>query len=99
MATYGKSSALVLLLLVPMMITLTLLQMMITRSQAQVLSCSSQLSNLNVCVPHVLPGAAGPTNECCSALQSVQGDCLCNTLRIASRLPSACGLPPMSCVN
>lgn len=62
-------------------------------------SCSAQLSNLNICAPFVVPGAANtnPSTECCGALQSVQQDCLCNTLRIASRLPSQCNLPAHSC--
>ncbi|GMH28144.1 hypothetical protein Nepgr_029987 [Nepenthes gracilis] len=72
--------------------------MQTTRSSAQ--SCMSELSNLNVCAPFVLPGASGsPSPDCCNALQSVQHDCLCSTLRIASRLPSVCNLPPFSCTR
>ncbi|XP_021648786.1 stamen-specific protein FIL1 [Hevea brasiliensis] len=63
-------------------------------------SCPSQLNTLNVCAPFVVPGAHGnPSTECCNALQSVQNDCLCNTLAIAARLPSLCHLPSLNCVN
>jgi len=62
-------------------------------------SCPTQLANLNVCAPFVVPGATGttPTQDCCGALQAVEHECLCNTLRIASRLPSSCNLPPLTC--
>ncbi|XP_019452027.1 PREDICTED: protein 108-like [Lupinus angustifolius] len=60
--------------------------------------CTTQLSNLNVCAPFVVPGALGaPSAGCCDALQAVNPDCLCNTLRIASQLPSQCQLPPLDC--
>ncbi|KAJ4706079.1 stamen-specific protein FIL1-like [Melia azedarach] len=64
-------------------------------------SCSAQLSNLNVCGPFVVPGATSttPTADCCAALQSVDHDCLCNTVRIAARLPSQCNLPAVACAN
>ncbi|KAG6657097.1 stamen-specific protein FIL1-like [Carya illinoinensis] len=67
-------------------------------AQAQT-SCSAELSNLNVCAPYVVPGAANvvPSSDCCSALQSVQHDCLCSTLRIASQLPAQCNVPAVSC--
>lgn len=68
------------------------------QAQGQAQSCSAQLSNLNGCAPFVLPGAASnPSPECCGALQGVQQDCLCSTIRIASTLPSLCHLPPLSC--
>lgn len=62
-------------------------------------SCPAQLSNLNVCAPFVVPGApaTAPSSDCCNALQSVSHDCLCSTLRIASSLPAACRIPPLSC--
>ncbi|OAY30408.1 hypothetical protein MANES_14G028300v8 [Manihot esculenta] len=61
-------------------------------------SCPSQLNTLNVCAPFVVPGAHGsPSADCCNALQSMQNDCLCNTLAIAARLPSQCHLPPLNC--
>ncbi|KAH6770855.1 Bifunctional inhibitor/lipid-transfer protein/seed storage 2S albumin superfamily protein [Perilla frutescens var. hirtella] len=66
-------------------------------SQAQS-ACSSSLSTLNVCAPFVVPGsAANPSSDCCGALQAVDHDCLCSTLRIASRIPVQCNLPPLSC--
>ncbi|PON50836.1 FHY3/FAR1 family [Parasponia andersonii] len=66
-------------------------------AEAQV--CSSQLSNLNVCAPFVVPGSANPqpSSNCCSALGAVNHDCLCNTLRIASRLPALCNIPALAC--
>ncbi|MBA0740828.1 hypothetical protein Gogos_014014 [Gossypium gossypioides] len=62
-------------------------------------SCPTELTSLNVCAPFVVPGAAvaNPSIDCCNALQSVHHDCLCSTLRIASRLPSQCNLPPLTC--
>ncbi|PKI35794.1 stamen-specific protein FIL1 [Punica granatum] len=67
--------------------------------QAMSQSCPAQLSNLNVCAPFVVPGAptTAPSSDCCNALQSVSHDCLCSTLRIASRLPTQCQIPPLSC--
>ncbi|XP_028117753.1 protein 108 [Camellia sinensis] len=67
------------------------------RIQAQ--TCSTQLSNLNVCAPFVLPGApnANPSAYCCNALQAVDQNCLCSTLRISARLPSQCNLPAITC--
>ncbi|KAJ1433750.1 Bifunctional inhibitor/plant lipid transfer protein/seed storage helical domain [Sesbania bispinosa] len=64
-------------------------------------TCSNQLSNLNVCAPFVVPGASitNPSAGCCDALQAVDHDCLCNTLRIASQLPSQCDQPPFACGN
>ncbi|KAJ7975670.1 stamen-specific protein FIL1-like [Quillaja saponaria] len=66
---------------------------------AEAQSCSTQLTNLNVCAPFVVPGATNtnPSTDCCGALEAVHHDCLCNTLRVASRLPSQCNLPPLTC--
>lgn len=63
--------------------------------------CSNQLNNLNACAPFVVPGApnTNPSPDCCGALQAVNHDCLCNTLRIASQLPSQCQLPSPRCGN
>ncbi|MCD7472951.1 hypothetical protein HAX54_014389 [Datura stramonium] len=63
-------------------------------------TCSASLNNLNVCAPFVVPGTTNPSPsaDCCSALQSLDHECLCNTLRISARLPSQCNLPPISCV-
>ncbi|KAK9672662.1 hypothetical protein RND81_12G115400 [Saponaria officinalis] len=70
-------------------------------SQAQANECATQLGNLNVCAPFVVPGAANtsPSQECCAALSSVNHDCMCNTLRVANRLPSSCNLPALHCGN
>lgn len=66
---------------------------------AQAQSCTSELNNLNVCAPYVVPGATNtmPNADCCGALRGVHHDCLCSTLRIASQLPSQCNLPPLTC--
>ncbi|XP_062076139.1 protein MEN-8-like [Humulus lupulus] len=66
-------------------------------AEAQV--CSTQLSNLNVCAPFVVPGASvpHPTSDCCVALGALNHDCICNTLRIASQLPSLCNVPAVPC--
>ncbi|KAL2920610.1 Protein MEN-8 [Bienertia sinuspersici] len=69
-------------------------------SVAQQNTCASELGNLNLCAPYVVPGAPTPPNsDCCGALRSVTHDCLCNTLRVASQLPSSCGLPVLNCNN
>lgn len=63
-------------------------------------TCSAGLANLNVCTPFVVVGSTNPpppNAECCNALQSVNRDCLCSTLRVASRLPSQCNIPPLTC--
>ncbi|KAK1409158.1 hypothetical protein QVD17_35683 [Tagetes erecta] len=63
-------------------------------------TCPNQLSNLNVCAPFVVPGSANmlPNSDCCLALQAVDHDCLCSTIRIASTLPTQCNYP-LSCGN
>ncbi|XP_057481387.1 stamen-specific protein FIL1-like [Actinidia eriantha] len=60
-------------------------------------SCSAQLGDLNLCAPFVLPGAVNPSAECCNALQAVGHECLCNTIRVSTRLPTQCNLPSISC--
>ncbi|CAG7880227.1 hypothetical protein BRARA_C01441 [Brassica rapa] len=62
-------------------------------------SCNRHLSGLNVCGEFVVPGAdkTNPSAECCSALEAVPSECLCNTMRIASRLPTRCSIPTLSC--
>ncbi|KAI3909482.1 hypothetical protein MKW92_049105 [Papaver armeniacum] len=65
-------------------------------------SCIQDITNLNACASFFLPGQADalPTAECCSALQQVDQDCICNTVRIAARIPIACHLPELlSCGN
>ncbi|KAK2985118.1 hypothetical protein RJ640_022996 [Escallonia rubra] len=76
--------------------------LLLNKQMAQPLAsqtCSAGLGNLNVCAPFVVPGVtnSAPSADCCGALQSVQHDCLCNTLRIAARLPAQCNLPPLAC--
>ncbi|KAK7314986.1 hypothetical protein VNO77_33518 [Canavalia gladiata] len=68
-------------------------------AKAQTNTCTSELSDLNVCAPFVVPGApnTNPSSSCCNALQAVDRDCLCNTIRISSQLPSQCQLPPLTC--
>ncbi|KAL9225295.1 hypothetical protein vseg_001239 [Gypsophila vaccaria] len=70
-------------------------------SEAQAGQCATQLGNLNVCAPFVVPGAANasPSHECCAALSAVNHDCMCNTLRVANQLPSSCNLPSLHCGN
>ncbi|KOM54961.1 hypothetical protein LR48_Vigan10g085300 [Vigna angularis] len=70
-------------------------------ARAQRSACTTELSNLNVCAPFVVPGSSNtrPSSTCCNALQAVDRDCLCNTLRIASQLPSQCRLPSVTCGN
>ncbi|CAL1371321.1 unnamed protein product [Linum trigynum] len=82
-------------LLLAIVLALAVVQTQVSVAQAQ--ACPVQLSNLNVCAPFVMPGAAAPSSECCSALQSVQHDCLCSTVQITARLPSLCNLPPVGC--
>ncbi|ESQ43311.1 hypothetical protein EUTSA_v10015124mg [Eutrema salsugineum] len=62
-------------------------------------SCNVHLGGLNVCGEFVVPGAdkTNPSAECCNALEAVPSECLCNTLRIASRLPTRCNIPTLSC--
>ncbi|CAN8252684.1 unnamed protein product [Cochlearia groenlandica] len=62
-------------------------------------SCNTHLSGLNACGEFVVPGAdkTNPSAECCNALEAVPSECLCNTLRIASRLPTRCNIPTLSC--
>ncbi|KAI3957227.1 hypothetical protein MKW98_012102 [Papaver atlanticum] len=65
-------------------------------------SCLQDITNLNACASFFLPGQADalPTAECCSAVQQVDQNCICNTVRIIARLPSACHLPEFfSCGN
>nr|UZQ19738.1 stamen-specific protein FIL1 [Gleditsia microphylla] len=67
-------------------------------AEAQSSSCTNGLSNLNVCAPFVVPdNNTPPSSDCCNALEAVDHDCLCNTLRIAARLPSQCQLSSLNC--
>ncbi|KAI3519504.1 hypothetical protein L1887_08678 [Cichorium endivia] len=80
-------------------VTLVLLVLaLVARTYGQ--TCPNQLSNLNVCAPFVVPGSADltPNSDCCGALQAVDHDCLCSTIRVATRLPTQCNLP-VTCGN
>ncbi|KAI3808828.1 hypothetical protein L1987_24789 [Smallanthus sonchifolius] len=71
---------------------------LVARTHGQ--TCPNQLGNLDVCAPFVLSGSTDllPSSECCLALQAVDHDCLCSTIRVASRLPTQCNFP-VSCGN
>ncbi|PWA98402.1 S-adenosyl-L-methionine-dependent methyltransferase [Artemisia annua] len=77
-------------------VELNMIMAFVARTNGQV--CPMQLGNLNVCAPFVVPGSTEtiPSKDCCLALQAVDHDCLCNTIRIASRLPTQCNFP-LSC--
>ncbi|KAE8704672.1 hypothetical protein F3Y22_tig00110447pilonHSYRG00007 [Hibiscus syriacus] len=81
-------------------VLVVLLPVIVATGKAQ-MSCTTQLLGLNLCRPFVVPGAieTDPSPQCCGALQSVQHDCLCSTLRLALQLPSQCNLPPLYCAN
>ncbi|KAL8148245.1 stamen-specific protein FIL1-like [Apium graveolens] len=75
-----------------------LLQISDHQVQAQGANCSGTLSSLTTCAPFVVPGAnSEPSSDCCAALQTVDHDCYCNTLRIAAQIPTHCNLPPLTC--
>ncbi|MCD7469460.1 hypothetical protein HAX54_008511 [Datura stramonium] len=88
-----KSSVVSLFLLA--LLVQIVLQSRVTECQAQ--TCSASLANLNVCAPFVVPGAPTASAECCSALQSIDHDCMCNTIRISAQITSQCNLPPLTC--
>ncbi|KAL3652374.1 Guanine nucleotide-binding protein alpha-3 subunit [Castilleja foliolosa] len=61
-------------------------------------TCTTSLNSLNVCAPFVVPGAStNPSSDCCGALQAVDHECLCSTMRVAARIPAQCNLPPLTC--
>ena len=44
-------------------------------AMAQSSTCTTQLSELNVCAPFVVPGVnTNPSSRCCNALQAVDRD-------------------------
>lgn len=92
MGSQGAAAVLLVLL------TVAAVQSQTAKAQS---TCVTELTNLNVCAQFVVPGTTQttPTAACCGALQSVQHDCLCSTLRISSQLPSRCNLPPLDCGN
>ncbi|KAL6581547.1 Guanine nucleotide-binding protein alpha-3 subunit [Orobanche minor] len=81
-----------------MLVVLVTQNQLVIETQAQN-TCATALTSLNVCAPFVVAGAAttSPSSDCCEALQSVDHDCLCSTLRIASRMPAQCKLAPLTC--
>ncbi|CAA0811724.1 Bifunctional inhibitor/lipid-transfer protein/seed storage 2S albumin superfamily protein [Striga hermonthica] len=90
---WSSSFAVVMLLLIVAHVTKTVAQN----------TCASSLGNFNVCAPYVVPGLSPnpspPSPACCGALREVDHDCICNTLRIAARIPALCNLPPLTCAN
>ncbi|KAF9616899.1 hypothetical protein IFM89_032861 [Coptis chinensis] len=82
-----------------LVITALAAQTMTVRAQAPAQDCPTQLTGLNSCAPFVVPGSpdTAPNAACCSALTTIDHGCLCNTLRVASRMPAACNLPALTC--
>ncbi|KAM3324233.1 protein like [Capsicum chacoense] len=83
-------------------VSLFLLGLLVVVLQSGVIECQSQtctpsLTSLNVCAPFVVPGAPSASAECCTALQSINHGCMCDTMRIAAQIPAQCNLPPLSC--
>ncbi|EOA14892.1 hypothetical protein CARUB_v10028221mg [Capsella rubella] len=95
MADSSSSSKSIIMKVAVMVIMLVVVATTVVNGQ----SCNTQLSGLNVCGEFVVPGAdsRNPSAECCNALEAVPNECLCNTFRIASRLPSRCNIPTLSC--
>ncbi|XP_019088217.1 PREDICTED: protein 108-like [Camelina sativa] len=93
MAASSSSSKLI------MKVTVMVMLVVVAATVVDGQSCNAQLSGLNVCGEFVVPGAdrTNPSAECCNALEAVPNECLCNTFRIASRLPSRCNIPTLSC--
>lgn len=60
-------------------------------------TCPASLSDLQKCFPYVNSGAPPPAPDCCAAIKNVDLKCLCSTTQIATKLPSKCNLPPISC--
>ncbi|KAL5718431.1 hypothetical protein ACHQM5_011333 [Ranunculus cassubicifolius] len=85
----------------PTVTFLVMLISMATLTQAQDPTCNAQLTNLNVCVPFIVPGTGSspstPSPSCCSALQQIDHICICNALRVTAQLPAQCNLPALSC--
>ncbi|XP_058086724.1 protein 108-like [Magnolia sinica] len=80
-------------------VVLFLLALMAHTQVVQSQNCTAELIDLNSCAPYVVPGAtASPNSQCCSAVREVNHDCLCNTMRIVSQIPTQCNLPPITCV-
>nr|GMC93005.1 protein 108-like [Ipomoea batatas] len=95
----GMKVTSILSLVAVVLLVATALQSREAEAQTAADTCATQLGNINVCAPFVMPGmaASNPSADCCTALQSVDRDCICNTLRVSARLPSQCNIPPLSC--
>jgi hypothetical protein len=59
--------------------------------------CVPQLNRLLACRAYLVPGAADPSPECCSALGSISRDCACSTMGIINSLPSRCNMGQVNC--
>ncbi|XP_051202795.1 non-specific lipid-transfer protein C4 [Lolium perenne] len=59
--------------------------------------CVPQLNRLLACRAYLVPGAADPSPECCSALGSISRDCACSTMGIINSLPSRCNIGQVNC--
>lgn len=85
-----------------MVLMVTLLSLYETQI-AKAQTCAAELNSLNICAPFVMRGGGMgstlPSADCCLVLQSVNHECLCNTIRVAARLPFQCSLPPITCSN
>ncbi|XP_019149766.1 PREDICTED: stamen-specific protein FIL1-like [Ipomoea nil] len=91
----GKSKRMVVWVALAVMMAAQFLQ----AANSQTDTCTASLGNLNVCAPFVMPGAVttAPSADCCSVVQSMDHDCICNTLRVAARIPAQCNIPSISC--
>ncbi|KAL0304229.1 UNVERIFIED_CONTAM: Stamen-specific protein FIL1 [Sesamum radiatum] len=89
----------VVILTVTVTVVVAQTQFMAQYSESDAQTCSSSLASLNVCAPFAVPGAAPPSADCCAALQGVDHGCFCDTLRITSRIPAQCNLPPLNCAG
>uniref|UniRef100_A0ACD6AHH4 Uncharacterized protein n=1 Tax=Avena sativa TaxID=4498 RepID=A0ACD6AHH4_AVESA len=59
--------------------------------------CVPQLNRLLACRAYLVPGAADPSPECCSALGSITRDCACSTMGIINSLPTRCNMGQLNC--
>ena len=59
--------------------------------------CVPQLNRLLACRAYLVPGAADPSPDCCSALGAISRDCACSTMGIINSLPSRCNLGRVNC--
>uniref|UniRef100_A0A453RQA2 Bifunctional inhibitor/plant lipid transfer protein/seed storage helical domain-containing protein n=1 Tax=Aegilops tauschii subsp. strangulata TaxID=200361 RepID=A0A453RQA2_AEGTS len=59
--------------------------------------CVPQLNRLLACRAYLVPGAADPSADCCSALSSISRDCACSTMGIINSIPSRCNIGQVNC--